>query len=65
MNQYVEVVSLGERYNIHAGHIALIQSTDGGRSCTLYVIGYPNALMLDCSYDDAVRLVTAAGCDNP
>lgn len=58
MNNYVEVISLGERYQINLNHVSLIQSTDGGKSCTLYVNGYPNALMLDTNYDDAVRLIT-------
>ncbi|WP_106828232.1 hypothetical protein [Parabacteroides pacaensis] len=63
MSKYVEVISLGERYKVNVEHISLIQSTDGGRSCTLYVVGYPNALMLDTSYEDAVRLVMSQVCE--
>lgn len=63
MNKYVEVISLGERFKVNVNHISLVQSTDGGRSCTLYVIGYPNALMLDMSYEEAVQLVIDNSCD--
>lgn len=64
MSKYIEVVSLGERFKVNVDHIALIQSTDGGRSCTLYVNGYPNALMLDTNYDDAVQLVMNSVCES-
>lgn len=63
MSKYIEVVSLGERFKVNVDHIALIQSTDGGRSCTLYVDGYPNALMLDTTYDAAVLLVMSQACE--
>lgn len=56
----MEVTSLGERYRVNLDQVSLIQSTDGGKSCTLYVNGYPNALMLDTNYNEAVQLITGS-----
>lgn len=57
MSRYVEVTSLGEKYQVNLEDVSLIQATDGGKSCTIYVIGYPNPLMLDASYEEAIQLI--------
>lgn len=48
---------MGEKYRVNLEYVSLIQSTDGGKSCTIYVIGYPNPLMLDASYEEAIQLI--------
>lgn len=57
MGRYVEVTSLGEKYRVNLDYVSLIQATDGGKSCTLYVAGYPDPLELDTSYEEAVQLI--------